>query len=194
MFLSILKKNIFLVSLSPMNFCNLFLLIASLSFTRKNTREDNLSTDAEDFILFSSPLVCKNGKPIYFNSCTDETRGLLRNVVYLCWPKHPRKTSPNAGEGVFAGSQPMSTVVHITWHGAQINFGDLLPYLTYGWVKTFLHSTKTCVLPRRSRPRLSRLLRSDESQVKSSLWLEDRADPMRPARSPQQVKKYIIEL
>ncbi len=33
-------------------------------------------------------------------------------------------------EGV-AGSQPMSTAVHITWHGAQINFGDLSPYLTY---------------------------------------------------------------
>ncbi len=26
----------------------------------------------------------------------------------------------------------MSTAVHITWHGAQINFGDLPPYLTYG--------------------------------------------------------------
>ncbi len=31
-----------------------------------------------------------------------------------------------------AGSQPMSTAVHITCHGAQINFGDLTPYLTYG--------------------------------------------------------------
>ncbi len=30
-----------------------------------------------------------------------------------------------------AGSQPISTAVHITWHGAQINFGDLPPYLTY---------------------------------------------------------------
>ncbi len=30
-----------------------------------------------------------------------------------------------------AGSQPTSTAVHITWHGAQINFGNL-PYLTYG--------------------------------------------------------------
>ncbi len=29
------------------------------------------------------------------------------------------------GEGGVAGSQPMSTAVHITWHGAQINFGDL---------------------------------------------------------------------
>jgi hypothetical protein len=34
-------------------------------------------------------------------------------------------------EGV-AGSQPMSTAVHITRRGAQINFGDLPPYLTYG--------------------------------------------------------------
>ncbi len=25
----------------------------------------------------------------------------------------------------------MSTAVHIKWHGAQINFGDLPPYLTY---------------------------------------------------------------
>ncbi len=31
-----------------------------------------------------------------------------------------------------AVSQPMSTAVHITWHGAPINFGDLTPYLTYG--------------------------------------------------------------
>ncbi len=29
------------------------------------------------------------------------------------------------GEGGIAGSQPMSSAVHITWHGAQINFGDL---------------------------------------------------------------------
>jgi hypothetical protein len=36
-------------------------------------------------------------------------------------------TSPKAGEGGVAGSQPMSTAV-----GAQINFGDLTPYLTYG--------------------------------------------------------------
>ncbi len=36
------------------------------------------------------------------------------------------------GDGV-AGSRPMSTAVHITWHGAQINFGDLPPYLTYGF-------------------------------------------------------------
>ncbi len=36
------------------------------------------------------------------------------------------------GRGVVAGSQPMSTAVYITRHdGAQINFGDLPPYLTY---------------------------------------------------------------
>ncbi len=35
--------------------------------------------------------------------------------------------------GGVAGSQPMSTAVNITWYGAQINFGDLPPYLTYGW-------------------------------------------------------------
>jgi hypothetical protein len=34
------------------------------------------------------------------------------------------------GEGEVAGSQPMSTAVTITRHGAQINFGDLTPYLT----------------------------------------------------------------
>jgi len=38
------------------------------------------------------------------------------------------------GEGGVARSQPMSTAVHITWHGAQINFGDLPPYLTYDFL------------------------------------------------------------
>ncbi len=54
-------------------------------------------------------------------------RGLQRDVVYLGWPIAPSYTSPNArGWGV------VSTAVYITWHGAQINFGDLTPYLTYG--------------------------------------------------------------
>jgi hypothetical protein len=34
------------------------------------------------------------------------------------------------GEGVAAGYQPISIAVHNA-HGAQINFGDLTPYLTY---------------------------------------------------------------
>ncbi len=56
-------------------------------------------------------------------------RGLLRDVVYLCWPIEPR--IPNAGGGGVAWSKTMSTAVHITWPGAQINFGDPPPYLTY---------------------------------------------------------------
>ncbi len=60
------------------------------------------------------------------------------------------------GEGVscgLAGSQPMSAAVHITWHGAQINFGDLPQYLTYGiepilcrfWVASLLEDHNTVV-------------------------------------------------
>ncbi len=46
-------------------------------------------------------------------------------------------------KGGVAGSKSMGTAVHITWHGAQINFGDLPPYLTYGkggfpWVSSFV--------------------------------------------------------
>jgi hypothetical protein len=37
---------------------------------------------------------------------------------------------PKCGGGV-AGSQTMSTAVHKA-HGAQINFGELTPYLSYG--------------------------------------------------------------
>ncbi len=35
------------------------------------------------------------------------------------------------GEGGVAGCQPIGIAEHITWHWAQINFGDLTPYLTY---------------------------------------------------------------
>jgi hypothetical protein len=55
-------------------------------------------------------------------------RGIRRDVVYLCWPIPPHIYESKRG-GV-AGSQPMSTAVHITWPGAQINFGDLPPYLS----------------------------------------------------------------
>jgi hypothetical protein len=66
-------------------------------------------------------------------SISDKTRGLQRDVVYLCWPIAPSQYESKCGgrEGV-AGTQPMSTTVHITWHGAQINFEYLPPYLTYG--------------------------------------------------------------
>jgi hypothetical protein len=46
----------------------------------------------------------------------------------------PRIRVPMRGEGGFAGSQPMSTAVHISRdNGVQINFGDLPPYLTFGF-------------------------------------------------------------
>ncbi len=48
------------------------------------------------------------------------------------WPIAPSYTSPNAGgRGGGGGSQPMSKAVHITWHGARKNFGDLPPYITF---------------------------------------------------------------
>ncbi len=47
----------------------------------------------------------------------------------------PCNTSSNAGGRGIAGFQLMRIAVHTTWHGAQINFGDLNPYLTYGWSK-----------------------------------------------------------
>ncbi len=43
-----------------------------------------------------------------------------------------------------AGSQPINTAVHITWHGARLNFGDLPPYLTYG---IYLYSSVFGVYP-----------------------------------------------
>ncbi len=54
-------------------------------------------------------------------------RWLQRDVVYLGWPIAPSYMRPNAGggRGGVAVSQPMSTA------GAQINFGDPTPYLTY---------------------------------------------------------------
>ncbi len=51
-----------------------------------------------------------------------DTRGLHRDVVYLGWLIEPSNMSPNAGGGgcwTVEGS-----------YGAQINFGDLTPYLT----------------------------------------------------------------
>jgi hypothetical protein len=57
------------------------------------------------------------------------SRGLQGDVVYLGWPIAPSFIESKCG-GI-AGSQPMSTAVHITLHGAKINFGYLTPYLTY---------------------------------------------------------------
>ncbi len=60
------------------------------------------------------------------------TQGVTRRCRLSCLTNStPRFMSPNAGRGAVAGSQPIGTALHITWHGAQINFGDLTPYLTY---------------------------------------------------------------
>ncbi len=45
------------------------------------------------------------------------TRALQGDVVYLSWPIALLVYEPKCGGGV-AGSQPMRTAVHITWHGA----------------------------------------------------------------------------
>jgi hypothetical protein len=64
---------------------------------------------------------------------TAKPRGLRGDVVYLSWPIEPLVYDPKCGgRGGVAGSQPVRTAMRITWHGAQINFGDLTPYLTYG--------------------------------------------------------------
>jgi hypothetical protein len=63
---------------------------------------------------------------------TGKTRGLQGDVVNLSWPIAPLVLwAQKRRKRGFAGSQPMRTAVHITWNRAQINFGDLPPYLTY---------------------------------------------------------------
>ncbi len=63
-----------------------------------------------------------------------ETRGLQRDVVYICWPiAPPRNTSPNAGGGGSCGASAneYSCAHHVKW--SQNNCGDLPPHLTYVW-------------------------------------------------------------
>ncbi len=56
-------------------------------------------------------------------------RGLQRDIVYLSWPKTPLIYEPNGGgERELRG---LSKWVEL-YTGAQMNFGDLDPYLTYG--------------------------------------------------------------
>jgi hypothetical protein len=43
-----------------------------------------------------------------------------------------KRIQMRGGRGELQGLSQFSTAVHITWHRAQINFGDLPPYLTYG--------------------------------------------------------------
>jgi hypothetical protein len=56
-------------------------------------------------------------------------QGLQSDVVCLGWPIAPSYMSPNAGRG--GELRGLSQWVKL-YTGAQINFGDLTPYLTYG--------------------------------------------------------------
>jgi hypothetical protein len=61
-------------------------------------------------------------------------RGLQRDVVYHGWPTNSAlvyepKCGGGGGCGVSANEYRYGTAVYT---GAQINFGDLTPYLTYG--------------------------------------------------------------
>ncbi len=67
--------------------------------------------------------------------------GAQRDVVYLGWPPvAPSYMSPIARGDLQDLSHAISTAMHIA-HWAQINFGDLTPYLTYGYShpRCFLH-------------------------------------------------------
>ncbi len=61
-------------------------------------------------------------------SSSDNYKGLQRDIVYLGWSIEPSYLSPNEGGGESLG---LSQRVRL-YTGAQINFGDLTPYLTYG--------------------------------------------------------------
>ncbi len=60
--------------------------------------------------------------------CRPWNRGLQRDVVYLGWPIAPSYGSPNEGGGRSCG---VTANKYSGITGAQINFGDLTPYLTY---------------------------------------------------------------
>ncbi len=74
---------------------------------------------------------------------TGLSRGLQKDVVYLGWPIAPSYMRPNAGGGGSCGVSANEYSCTL-YTGAQINFGDLSPYLTYGvedWEKSGLGNT-----------------------------------------------------
>jgi hypothetical protein len=66
---------------------------------------------------------------IYISKQSTFNRGLQRDVVYLGWPIASSYMSPNAKRG--GELRGLKQWVQL-YTGAQINFGDLTPYLTYG--------------------------------------------------------------
>ncbi len=84
------------------------------------------------FCLWGScPLVnkgCCQGK--FSASFNIMNRG-LQGDVYLSWPAAPLEYEPKCRGRRGGRLRGLGHHVHITWHGAQINFGDQTPYLTY---------------------------------------------------------------
>jgi hypothetical protein len=96
-------------------------------------------------------------------------RGLQRDVVYLCWPIAPSYVSQNTGGG---GSLRVSANEYSCAHGAQINFGDLTPYLTYDFVSVNWSSVHASSLIMSPLPPLSFILAENPSPPKTTLGVQ----------------------
>ncbi len=85
-----------------------------------------------------SPVLCATSPASTIHRYTHTVLACSQGVTKRCrlfWLTHSALAYESKcggwGGGEVLGSQPMSTAVHITCHGAQINFGGLPPYLTY---------------------------------------------------------------
>ncbi len=86
----------------------------------------------EDFFIMSS-LLWNNLQTLWLWPANSSLvciaiRGLQRDVVYLGWPIAPSYMSPNVGGG---GEFRGLSQFWVQYTGAQLNFEDLTPYLTY---------------------------------------------------------------
>ncbi len=109
-----------------------------------------LDLNSESGIEITATRTMKQILIIYNNwawSNTIKTRGSQRTFrLSLLTNSALLYESKCLGIGGVAVSQPMSTAVHITWHGAQANFWDLTPYLTYGQNCPFHGSTSISLI------------------------------------------------
>ncbi len=93
---------------------------------------DDKKACADSRLQGSSPCTEDLAASVEVWLCLVTSRGLQRDVVYIGWPIAPSYMSPNAEGGwqLRGLSQWVQLCsVYITWHGAQINFGDLTSYL-----------------------------------------------------------------